>query len=69
MTDERRELIRQRVKEAVERDKALLDRLAFEGPEDIPRYEIHMIRRCVMCNQDAVTNKQGFCPRCAKDNP
>lgn len=37
--------------------------------DDIPHYEVYIIRTCVMCNQDAITNKQGFCPRCAKENP
>lgn len=34
-----------------------------------PDYVVYLIKRCVMCNQDAVTNKDGFCPQCAKDNP
>lgn len=40
-----------------------------ETHTDYPDFVIYMIRTCITCDQDAVTNKEGFCPRCARENP
>lgn len=36
---------------------------------DIAHFEIYQVQRCVVCEQDAVIDEQGMCPRCRKVNP